>query len=89
MIGFGEVENGVTVCRHATPDGSTVDIRLQRGGAWELRRYSPAQRLDRTVRGLPDAKDNAGFPERLELIACGGQNYKLVMTLVEAVQMGP
>ena len=88
-IGFGEVANGSVVCRHATPDGSTVDIGLQRDGAWELRGYSPAQRLTRTVRALPGAKHNAGFPEALELTAYGEQAYKLVMTLVEAVQIEP
>jgi hypothetical protein len=89
VIGFGEVENGSVVCRHATPDGSTVDIEPQRDGAWELRRYSPAQRLTRTVRALPGARNNAGFPETLELEAGGDQTYKLVMKLVEAVQIEP
>ena len=89
VIGFGEVANGSIVCRHATPDGETVDIGLQRDGAWELRRYSPAQRLTRAVRVLPGARNNAGFPERLELAAYGDQTYKLVMTLVEAVQIEP
>ena len=89
VIGFGEVENGSIVCRHATPDGGTVDIGLQRDDAWELRRYSPAQRLTRAVRVLPGARNNSGFPERLELTAYGDQTYKLVMTLVEAVQIEP
>jgi hypothetical protein len=89
VIGFGEVENGSIVCRHATPDGGTVDIGLQRDAAWMLRRYSPAQRLTRAVRVLPGARNNAGFPERLELTAYGDQTYKLVMTLVEAVQIEP
>ena len=89
VIGFGEVANGSVVCRHATPDGDTVDIGLQRDGAWELRRYSPAQRLTRSVRVLPGARNNAGFPEALELTAYGDQTYKLVMTLVEAVQIEP
>jgi len=89
VIDFGELENGSIVCRHATPDGSTVDIGLQRDGSLELRRYSPAQRLTRTVRALPGARNNAGFPERLELAAYGDQTYKLVMTLVEAVQIEP
>ena len=89
VIGFGELANGSVVCRHATPDGSTVDIGLQRNDAWELRRYSPAQRLTRAVRVLPGARDNAGFPEALELTAYGDQTYKLFMTLVEAVQIEP
>jgi hypothetical protein len=87
VIGFGELENGSIVCRHATPDGSTIDIGLQRDGGWELRRYSPAQRLTRTVRALPGARSKAGFPEALELAAYGDQTYKLAMTLVEAVQI--
>ena len=89
VIGFGDLANGSIVCRHAIPDGSTVDIGLQRDGAWELRRYSPAQRLTRSVRALPGARNNAGFPEALELAAYGDQAYKLVMTLVEAVQIEP
>jgi hypothetical protein len=89
VTGFGELANGSLVCRHATPDGGTVDIGCKRDGGWELRRYSPAQRLTRTVTVLPGARNNAGFPERLELSACGDQTYKLVMTLVEAVQIEP
>jgi hypothetical protein len=54
-----------------------------------LRRYSTAQRLTRSVRALPGARNNAGFPEALELTAYGDQTYKLVMTLVEAVQIEP
>lgn len=89
VSGFGESENGSVVCRHAIPDGSTVDIGLQRDGRWELRRYGPDQRLARTVRVLPGAGNNAGFPKALELAAYGDQPYKLVMTLVEAVQIEP
>ena len=89
LIGFGELENGSVVCRHATPDGGAVDIIPQRDGAWELRRYSPDHRLIRTVRALPGAKSRAGFPEALELAAYGDQAYKLTLTLVEAVQVEP
>jgi hypothetical protein len=89
LIGFGELENGSVVCRHATPDGSTVDIIPQRDGAWELRRFSPDQRLIRTVRALPGARSRAGFPEALELAAYGDQTYKLTLTLVEALQVEP
>ena len=89
VIGFGEVANGSIVCRHATPDGDTVDIGLQRDAAWELRRYSPAQRLTRAVRVLPGARSNAGFPETLELAARGDQTYNLAMMHVEAVQIEP
>lgn len=89
VLGVGELENGSVVCRHAAPDGGTVDIGLQRDGSWELRRYDPAQRLTRTVRSLPGAGKKAGFPEALELAARGDQTYKLVMRLVEAVQIEP
>jgi hypothetical protein len=89
LIDFGELAKGSVVCRHAAPDGGTVDIVLQPDGSWELRRYDPAQRLARTVRSLPGAGSKAGFPEALELAARGDQTYKLVMRLVDAVQIEP
>lgn len=89
VVAFGELENGSVVRRHLSPDGSTVDVEALGGRDWRIRRYSPAQRLTRTVRALHAAGDRSGFPVTIELTACGDQTYSLVMTLVEAVQIGP
>jgi hypothetical protein len=89
VVAFGKLANGSTVCRHAISGGSIVDIELQPDSAWELRRYSPGQRLTRTIRALPGARRSSGFPERIELTASGDQTYKLAMTLLEAVHIEP
>jgi hypothetical protein len=89
LVAAGELENGSAVCRYQDPEGGFVDVELRRDRAWELRRYSPAQRLTRTVKIPPGLRNSAGFPAAIELTAHGSQNYKLVMRLVEAVPFEP
>lgn len=89
LVACGVLDNGSAVCRHGIPDGSAIDVQSLADNAWELRRYSPSQRLTRTFRILPGERTRSGFPERMELIASGGQTYKLVMTLLEAVRLEP
>ncbi len=89
VIAFGELENGSVVQRHRAPDGSTVDVETLPDRDWRIRQYSPAQRLTRTVSALHARGGHSGFPVTIELTACGGQTYRLVMTLLEAVQIEP
>lgn len=90
LIGLGVLESGSSVCRHEAPDGGVIDVEGQRDGAWGLMRYSHERRLIRSVRALPHADGGgSGFPAAIELTAHGSQNYKLVMTLVEAVAIAP
>jgi hypothetical protein len=89
LVGCGVLDNGSAVCRHEIPGGSAIDIQSLADNGWELNRYGPSQRLTRTLRVPPGEKHTCGFPERMELIASGGQTYKLVMTLLEAVRLEP
>ena len=78
-------EDGGAVRRHRLPDGGTVDLELLPGGDWRIRRYDPSETLTRTVRARHGRGDQHGFPEAVELTAAGGQDYRLTMTLIEAV----
>jgi hypothetical protein len=89
LVACGVLDDGSAVCRHEIPGGGATDIQSLADGSWELKRYGPSQRLIRTLRGLPGERHISAFPERMELIASGGQSYKLVMTLLEAVHIEP
>jgi hypothetical protein len=85
----GRFENGSPACRYVEPDGGTIDVERREDQTWALRRYDSAERLIRTVTAGPPSGTGAGFPTTIELEAHGSQNYKLVMTLVEAVAVAP
>jgi len=85
----GRFENGAPACRYVEPDGGTIDVERREDQTWALRRYDSAKRLTRTVTAGQPTGTGAGFPATIELEAHGSQNYKLVMTLVEAVAVAP
>jgi hypothetical protein len=85
VTAIGTLPEGGAVRRHRLPDGGTVDVELLPGAEWRIRRYDAAETLTRTVRARRGTGDQHGFPERLELTASGGQDYRLMMTLLEAV----
>jgi hypothetical protein len=89
LVGCGVLDNGSAVCRHEIPGGNAIDIESLADNGWELRRYGPSQRLVRTLRVLPGETHPSGFPEKMELIASGGQTYRLFMTLLETVHIEP
>lgn len=89
LVACGVLDNGSAVCRHEIPGGSVIDIEPMADNGWELNRYGPSQRMTRTLRVPPGERHPSGLPERMELIASGGQTYKLVMTLLEAVRLEP
>lgn len=82
---FGGSAEGSIVCRHKNPNGRTVDIVINPDKTWELRRYSRERRLTRTVKALAEKWNNTDFPKNIALTARDNRNYKLGMTLVEAV----
>jgi hypothetical protein len=88
VIATGTLPDGKLVRRHRPPDGGTVDVEILPGADWRIRRYDASERLVRTVRARHGPKDQHGFPESIELTASGGQDYRLTMTLVEAVPAG-
>lgn len=85
VIAAGLLANGSFAQRHPSPDGGVVDLAWHPDGTWELRRYGPDHRLNRSVRASGPCGSGAALPERVELRAHGNPTYKLVMTLVEAV----
>jgi hypothetical protein len=85
----GQLTDGATVCRYLNPNGGIVDIVLCSTGTCESRRYDRKQHLIRIVRVPFDTRTKDGMPQTLELTAQGGQTYKLVMTLLEAVPLDP
>jgi hypothetical protein len=85
ILAVGQLEKGVAVRRHQSPDGGVVDIEALVDGTWQIKRYSPSHKLTRTVRGLFGEGERTGFPKTIELTASGDADYRLVMTLIEAV----
>lgn len=87
-IESGFLDNGASICRYRDSGEGIVDVVSKGNGNWEIRRYAPDLSLLRTVSMAPGKKnDNAGIPQKIELKAHGSQVYKLIMNLVEAVQI--
>ena len=89
VIAAGLLANGSRVRRHQAPDGGYIDVEGPRGGAWGLKRYSRGERLVRSISAQPPAGGGPGFPASIELTAYGSQNYRLALTLIEAVAAPP
>ena len=85
----GNMDDGSAVCRFHGSSGGRVDIVSRAAGACEVRRYDRQQRLIRVVKIPAAAPAGDRMPQTLELTARGRQGYKLVMTLLEAVPLGP
>jgi hypothetical protein len=88
VISRGRLRTGEPIERHRLPDGCTVDVEIQSDGGWGIRRYSASETPTRTVRAQRGAEDLFGIPATIELTAGGGQDYRLVMKLLEAVPAG-
>jgi len=75
----GLSKSGAPVCRYRTGEEEVVDVRVDPGGGWRIRRYRN-RRLIRTVRaGPPDGP----LPGRVDLIAHGPHAYALHLKLLE------
>ena len=85
VVARGTLNGGVPVRRYRPPAGGTVDLELLPGDDWRIRRYDASETLTRTVRATHGRGDQNGFPQTVELTAAGGQDYRLTMTLIEAV----
>jgi hypothetical protein len=86
-IGTGVSDTGEWICRYQTDEESTVDVVIHFDNSWTIRRYSH-RRLRRTVQAYlgqdSDLHYKNKIPERMELIARGGQGYSLNLKLVKA-----
>jgi hypothetical protein len=86
-IETGVSDTGERICRYETDEKTTVDILIHFDKGWTIRRYLN-HRLLRTIQAYfgkdSDLKTKNKIPERLELIARGGQKYSLDLKLVEA-----
>jgi hypothetical protein len=85
VVAAGTLADGAMVRRHRLPDGGSIDVESLPGGDGRIRRYDPSDRLTRTVQTRHGPGDLSGFPQTIELTAAGDQDYRLVMTLLEAV----
>ncbi len=89
LIESGVLENDSSVCRYQSPGGKVIDIITSPDNNWEIRQYSEALRLTRTIKAWSlkneGPSDKWPIPGRLELTAHGSLGYKLTMTLVDAV----
>jgi len=83
----GLLKSGATVCRYQKPDGRWVDIINRGAPDWEIRQYSPDNRLARTVKLMSAGEPGKGIAEKIELKAHGSPGYELVMELVEAIPL--
>jgi hypothetical protein len=86
-IEAGVSDTGEWICRYHADEKTTVDILIHFDKGWTIRRYLH-QRLRRTIQAYfgkdSDLTTKNKIPERLELIARGGQKYSLDLKLVEA-----
>ena len=87
-VAMGRLEAGGRV-RRVRAAGGTVDVETLSNGDWRIRQYDASDRLLRTVMARRGLGDIAGFPQWVELTAAGGQDYKITMTLLEAVPIAP
>ena len=86
VVARGTLNGGGPVRRHRLPDGGTVDVELLPGDDWRIRRYDASETLTRTVRARRGTGDQHGFPESRRADGLRrAQDYRLTMTLIEAV----
>ena len=83
----GVSDTGNWICRYQTDKATTVDVVIHFDNRWTIRRYRH-HRLDRAIQAYfgkdSDLTTKNKIPERLELIARGGQEYSLNLKLIEA-----
>lgn len=84
----GRLKSGAAVCRYHKPDGRWVDLINRGSDHWEIRQYSPDNRLTRTVimasAEESELSERKGIVDKIELKALGSAGYELIMDLVEA-----
>ncbi len=72
------------VCRYQDDISGVVDVKIGRGGDWELARYDSANRLQRRVIARSGSDSERGaVPERIKLTAEGTFGYSLDMQLIQ------
>lgn len=86
-IEAGVSDIGDWICRYQTDEKTTVDVLIHFDKGWTISRYLH-HRLRRTIQAYfgkdSDLTTKNKIPDRLELIARGGQKYSLGLKLVEA-----
>ena len=86
VVASGTLKDGGAVRRHRLPDGGTVDLELLPGDDWRIRRYDAVRNAHPHGAGAArHGGTSTAFPQAVELTAAGGQDYRLTMTLIEAV----
>lgn len=71
-------------CRYHLDEGARADVTLLPDGGWNLGRYDPGGRLERTLEFREPLQRMVGFSRKTRLTRHGRPGYILNLTLVEA-----
>lgn len=84
---IGREDGGLPSCRYMEDDGTAVDVLVAAGQAWEMRRYGPDGRPERTVKARELTSDERGgvpIATYIELTAHGSNGYHLTLNLISS-----
>ncbi len=82
---YGRSADNAPVCRYTGIDGQIIDILPAVDDCWQIRTYTSALIMDRSIVGRSCKKmGNNLIPEHLELRGFGQAGYTLKMTLIQA-----
>ncbi len=85
---YGQSADKEPVCRYTTSNGSIIDVLPTADGCWQIKTYTAALTLERSIVGRSCRKnDNSLIPESLKLKGFGQADYTLQMTLIDAEKL--
>jgi hypothetical protein len=85
--------DGIRVCRFISPTDGAIDVLIGKGQAWQVHKYSPRHKLERTIEargrgwGLVDKTEGGFFAKNMTLRRHGILGYQLDLQLVEAIPL--
>ena len=86
---YGRSADHASVCRYTGIDGRILDILPAIDDCWQIRTYTSALVMDRSIAGRSCRKEGDSLiPEHLELKGFGQAGYTLKMTLIHAENLG-
>lgn len=86
---YGRSADNASVCRYTGIDGRILDILPAADDCWQIRTYTAALVMDRSIVGRLCRKEGDNLiPEHLELKGFGQAGYTLKMTLIHAENLG-
>jgi hypothetical protein len=86
---YGRTADNAPICRYTGIDGRILDILPATDDCWQIRTYTSALVMDRSIVGRSCQKmGDSLIPEHLELRGFGQAGYTLKMTLIHAENLG-